>query len=496
MDVQTQKNFFRRFLREAQAASELDHPHILSIYSYGQHEGLPYISMPYMPGGTLSEYVTQYGPLPLNVAQVYLQEIASALDYAHSNGCIHCDVKPANILLDGEGHIMLSDFGIVLKADSPGAQQSLQSPETLIGTPDYISPEQALGKPLDGRSDIYSLAVTIFFLLAGSPPFQADSPIAMALLHVNEPPPLLSTIRADLTPQIDVVIGKALSKWPEQRYQTASEFSDAFAEAVANAGDIDQFAFANKNNGGWKAITSLKPAWKRPFKFSQVMFASILLLMIITGSITTAINLTSHWNTDSPTRVQPTSPVQKTEDLLNDQDAWLTNSNYFFDKKYGRYYIRNIPSKFLALSMYSRQQFTDFHLEVTASEVARTQDTPDFFGIVLRSALDQSHSYLFEIAAWDGGQFEFLRYDLGDPKHLWIPLPNDAPTSFKANIGQSNIITVEANGNTFTVFINRRQVGKYVDRSTSAFTSGEIGLCVDDVNESEVAFSHLLIDKL
>jgi len=89
-----------------------------------------------------------------------------------------------------------------------------------------------------------------------------------------------------------------------------------------------------------------------------------------------------------------------------------------------------------------------------------------------------------------------LRYDLRDPKQPWIPLPNDAPTSFNTNIGQSNSITVEANGNTFTVFINGRQVGKYTDRSTSAFTSGEIGLCVDDVNTSEVAFSHLLIDKL
>src|SRR6266487_7129321 len=145
MDKQTQKNFYRRFLREAQAASELDHPNILSIYAYGEHNGLPYIVMPYMPGGTLSEYIAKHGSLSLREAQQYLAQISSALDYAHEHGRVHCDVKPANILLDNQGHVVLSDFGIVrsMQPDTESTLQSIKSSEILMGTPDYISPEQA-----------------------------------------------------------------------------------------------------------------------------------------------------------------------------------------------------------------------------------------------------------------------------------------------------------------------------------------------------------------
>jgi serine/threonine protein kinase len=499
MDVEAQKNFYRRFLREAKAASQLDHPHILSIYSYGQHEGLPYIVMPYMPGGTLSDYVAHDGPLPLSAAQQYLEQIASALDYAHTRGCVHCDVKPANILLDGEGQVLLTDFGIVrLKADDA---LPLKSGEALMGTPDYLSPEQALGKALDSRSDIYSLAVTLFFLLAGSPPFRADSALALALLHVYEPPPLLGTIRADVTPQIDLVIGKALSKRPEQRYQTAGEFSDAFAEAVANTNIIDQIAFTNHRTQSdpfgkdWKAASPLESAvqikavWERPFKFSQVAIALIFLLLILATSVAAAIIRSSTAKAPSPAHVQPTSTVQKTYNLLDDEDAWLPGSNdssYSFDKL-GRYHIRrNISSQTIAVAWYTSDQFANFHLQVTASEVAGTQE--DFYGVVLRAA-DQSHFYLFDVSAWDGGQFAFERCD---EQCLW--LTGDSVTAHGTTIGQSNTLSVEAMGNTFTFFINGHLVGEYTDHSTPAFTSGEVGLCVEKKG-SEVAFSRLQIDK-
>src|SRR5581483_8159590 len=164
--------------------------------------------------------------------QWYLEQIASALDYAHTHGCIHCDVKPANILIDDEGHVMLSDFGIAHLSKEDNGVPIPKNPDALMGTPDYISPEQAMGRPIDGRTDIYSLGVTAFYLLARQLPFKADTSIALALMHVHDPPPSLVSMRSDISPALDQVIHTALAKAPELRFQTATAFSTAFTEAV------------------------------------------------------------------------------------------------------------------------------------------------------------------------------------------------------------------------------------------------------------------------
>src|SRR6266487_3358624 len=396
MDKHAQKNFYQRFLREAEATSELDHPNILSIYSYGQYNGLPYIVMPNISGGTLSEYVTKYGPLSLSQAQQYLEQIASALDYAHGNGRVHCDVKPANILVDSYGQVVLSDFGIVqlMRPDGQNAEPSMKSSETLMGTPDYISPEQALGEPLDGRSDVYSLAVTLFFLLAGSPPFKAESSIALALMHVHEIPPALGTLRADITPEIDRVIGKALSKWPEERYQRAGEFSAAFAEAVTNA-DSSVFSESSakrkvnsSHSGGKQAIAALNPVvqikllWKEPFKQRQVVLPLVLLVAVIISSVVTFSIFRSHTNVPSYIQATATLSTKLIDDLADKQSEWPTSSTYFFDEK-GQYHIKNVLPMSIAVVYYGfpSYQFTNFRLTVTTSEIYGSH-SGDYFGVV------------------------------------------------------------------------------------------------------------------
>jgi len=503
MDAQMQKNFYHRFLREAEAASKLDHPHILTIYSYGQDHGLPYIIMPYMPGGTLSEYVKKHGPLSLSEAQHYLQQIASALGYAHEQGCVHCDVKPANILLDGAGNAMLSDFGIVrlMQPDASTVQQSMKSPETLMGTPDYISPEQALGQPLDGRSDIYSLAVTLFYLLAGSPPFKAESSIAMALLHVHETPPALGLLRADITPQIDRVVGKALAKWPEDRYQTAGAFSEAFARAVAsgNYSDNSNHAigeFGDPGNGLRRASIALKPvvqmktALAPSFRLTRTTMAVLLLLplLLVSGATVGIIKFLTHAPSHAPS-ASPTATVSSRDILTDDQEDWQISSTYFF--KNGQYTIKNTSAKSVALAFYGNHQFSNFRLSVTLSETHSSQSGADYYGVVFRASPDQSSYYLFDVDASNGGGYTFYRYD-----GQWHTLAAGAVASFAPGLGQHNVITVEAKGNTFSFFINGKSVDKpVIDVSKSALNAGEIGLCVEDKN-SEVVFSHMYITPL
>ena len=503
MDKQMQKNFYTRFLREAQAASELDHPNILPIHSYGEHHGLPYIVMPYMAGGTLAEYVSRYGPLSLSEAQYYLEQISSALDYAHEHRCVHCDVKPANILLDGAGHAMLSDFGIVrlMQPEDATAQQSMKSAEILMGTPDYISPEQALGEPLDGRSDVYSLGVTLFFFLIGSPPFKAENSIAMALMHVHETPPALGTLRADVTPQIDKVLAKALSKLPEERFQTAGEFSAAFAEAVA---DADQHALsessdkkrASASNGGGKQaiaalepIVQIKPVGQGAFKLRRFVLSAVVLLLVIIASVIT-VNVVRIPNTHSSG--QPTPTTTPTDYLAGDPSAWPQSpKTYFFQN--GQYHILNTSLNHIAMAFYDNgdSTFTNFSLTVTTSEIQQgSLIGGDYYGIVFRSTADQLHYYLFEIDPGDG-QYGFWRYD-GDKQLYPRLLESGSITNSHSELGQPNVFTAVVKGNTFTFSVNGQPVGTMTDPSKQPLSSGDIGLSVEEQN-TEVAFSDLQI---
>jgi serine/threonine protein kinase len=503
MDSHAQKAFYRRFLREAQAASDLDHPHILSVYSYGEHQGLPYIVMPYLPGGTLADYVKREGPLSLRVAQSYLKQIADALDYAHKCGCVHCDVKPANILLGDDGQVVLSDFGIVrlLEGTSLTAQQSMKSPETLMGTPDYISPEQALGEPLDGRSDIYSLAVTLFFLLAGEAPFKSDSSIAMALMHVHEKPPLLGLQRADVTPQIDEVIGTALAKWPEERYQTASVFSEAFSEAVARADNIDRVAFVNRasnkksmskarENGNGALLepkVRVKPVTGRPALRSRATLLLLVLSVLLIAAITIGFILTAAVHSSPKV---PGTPVTSNDVLVSNQGAWDTSPTFFFDSA-GRYHIVNKLAQTLATALYGSTQFANFSLQVTMNQIAGPYNGGDYYGVVLRSSQSYSHYYLFEICPFTD-QYEFERFD-GN----WHYLENGAVPSLHTAEGQSNTIEAKVSGNSFTFLVNNVPVNNtaFKDPVSPPITTGEVGLTVEE-NNVEVAFSHMYITQL
>ncbi|MFQ3567856.1 MAG: protein kinase [Aggregatilineales bacterium] len=220
--------FYERFTREVDIIAHLEHPHILPIFDYGEADGVPFIAMRYLAGGSFSHWLRR-GPPPLDALARPIMQIAQALDHAHRQSIIHRDLKPGNILLDEHGNAYLTDFGIarVINSSLTGS--------ALIGTPAYMSPEQAHGLPLDGRSDIYSLGVVLFELLTGREPFEAETPVALLLKHINEPMPSPLTLRPDLPREVEAVIFKATAKMPHQRYATASALAAAFASAIEPA---------------------------------------------------------------------------------------------------------------------------------------------------------------------------------------------------------------------------------------------------------------------
>ena len=220
--------FTERFRREASTVARLQHPHILPLYDFGEQDGTLYLVTALIPGGTLSERIRR-GRLPLHDVERLLMQIAPALDYAHRQNVIHRDIKPDNILIDSEGYALLTDFGIAKIVQAEGKMTLTGS---LIGTPAYMSPEQAQGLTAEPRSDIYSLGIVIYEMLTGHQPFTADTPMQVLIKHMNDPLPPLSAESLGLPPALDAVLRHALMKSPERRYASAVAFAEDFARAT------------------------------------------------------------------------------------------------------------------------------------------------------------------------------------------------------------------------------------------------------------------------
>ncbi|MEW5961512.1 MAG: serine/threonine-protein kinase, partial [Chloroflexota bacterium] len=222
-------NFAKRFEHEAKAIAALEHPHILPIHDFGTAEGHTYMVMRYVEGGTLSSQMGRSIAYRRIVRLV--SDIARALDYAHQQGVVHRDIKPSNILIDKHGEALLTDFGVAkMVAGSKSTQ--LTTAGSILGTPAYMSPEQAGSTDVDGRSDIYSLGVVLFELLTGQPPYRAETPLAVVLMHVNDPLPPPHTIKPDIPEPLERVVLKAMAKKAGDRFQTAGEMAQALEQAL------------------------------------------------------------------------------------------------------------------------------------------------------------------------------------------------------------------------------------------------------------------------
>jgi serine/threonine-protein kinase len=222
------EEFIARFKREARLLAQLQHPHILSVFDYGEADGFTYIAMPLVQSGTLADLLkTRRVSLP-EIRRIITQ-IGDALGYAHARGIIHRDIKPSNVLVDERGNCLLTDFGLARMAV---ATSMLTSSGAIMGTPAYMSPEQGTGGTVDGRSDIYSLGIILYEMVTGRVPYSAETPIAIVFKHIQDPLPPARNIIPDLSEALELVLLKSLAKTPDDRYQSAEEFVHAIQEAI------------------------------------------------------------------------------------------------------------------------------------------------------------------------------------------------------------------------------------------------------------------------
>lgn len=232
-DIATDATFQQRFEREAKTLAGLQHINILPVFDYGRQDSVSYLVMPYLPGKTLGDLLNERQLANHEISALFRQ-LAGAMDYAHSKGILHRDLKPDNVMLDEGGNALLADFGLTRLLDDAQNSAKLTSDSTVIGTPAYMSPEQGQGLPLDHRSDLYSLTVVLYEMLTGRVPYTAETPVAVIFKHISDPLPPPSSLRDILPAGVDAVVAKGMAKAPADRFESAAAIANALDAALAN----------------------------------------------------------------------------------------------------------------------------------------------------------------------------------------------------------------------------------------------------------------------
>ncbi|WP_249011307.1 protein kinase [Conexibacter sp. DBS9H8] len=295
-EMSSDSDQLERFRREARAVAQLSHPHIVGVIDAGEDEGRPYIVFEYVEGETLKERIRRLGRLPIPEAVAYAIEIARALGAAHARHIIHRDVKPQNVLIDDEGSAKVTDFGIARTLDEDG----LTADGRVLGTTDYVSPEQALGRRVNGQSDLYSLGIVLFEMLTGDVPFKGDNQVAVAMKHVREAMPDVRELRPEVSATLAAVLDAATAKRPEERYaddqEMVADLEDVLAIEASRAGGTSAEATT--------VLRTLPPRARRRVPFSILhrrhlipLAALVSLLLVAAGAW---LALRSHLGTAAP----------------------------------------------------------------------------------------------------------------------------------------------------------------------------------------------------
>jgi serine/threonine protein kinase len=515
------REFATRFQQEARIIAKLEHPHILPVFDYGESDGVAYFVMRYMDAGTLKEKMIEGRPLPLNDIDRLFTQLAEALSYAHSHGIVHRDLKPANVLIDAHGNVFLTDFGIAKLLES--ASPRLTQTDAIMGTPAYISPEQAQGQTVDQRSDIYSLGIILYEMVTGSVPFTAETPLAVLFKHISDPLPPPSLIKPDIPPAIEQVILKALAKDPRDRFATAAEFVKSWERALETVERVSELTTVSPPRTppppqiGQKPVPATKAASKTGVPTLWIAGCLVagcalfglggvaLMASSLRGSSTPTSPppLTQTMITIPPTHTSaplPTAtiPVINTgeillEDNFSGDSNWgtLTDTKSSVEYQNDTLHMRVFQENFVIWSTPNDDNYGNVHLEVT---VTNNDDAPNTaFGFIC--AQQQKEWSFYYLAATAGGQYAIIRATDGEAD---VFLTGDGNWTYSDLIASKDSYRVGADcgSGRLTLYVDGQQIASVTD---TTYGTGRVGLFTwsgDKASSADVTFDDFLITSL
>jgi len=287
-EMSEQADQLQRFRQEARAVAKLSHPNVVAVIDAGEDGGHPYIVFEYVEGETLKQRINRVGALDAQEALAYAIEIARGLTVAHARNMVHRDIKPQNVLIDSEGRAKLTDFGISRQLEQDG----MTATGRVLGTTDYVAPEQAMGHPVDQRSDIYSLGVVLYEMLVGQVPFSADSQVGVAMKHVNEDLPDVQQRRPELSAAAAMTVERATAKDPAERYQSVGELIDDLSTAL----EVEAARAGSTTGEATSVLEAVAPQERKLSSGGRLSRVAVLALVLVAAGVLAAVLLISSGN--------------------------------------------------------------------------------------------------------------------------------------------------------------------------------------------------------